>query len=67
MKIWILKVGDSSLYLAYEYGYEHDRYAVAVMILEQTVGHILRNSSKILELFLLFQTVSSNIKLLEIV
>ena len=62
MNIWIPKVGDGSLYLTYEDGNEHDRYAVAVMISEQTGGHIPKNLRKILKLFLPFQSVSSNVK-----
>ena len=65
MEIWTPKVEDDSLYLRCEDRNEHDEYAAAVMIEGQTGGHIPKNFSKIFKLFLLFQAVSLNVKLLE--
>ena len=67
MEIWTPEVEDDTLYLRCEDRNEHDEYeyAVAVMIRGQTGGHIPKNFSKIFKLFLLFQAVSLNVKLLE--
>ena len=49
MKIWIPK---RSLYLKCEVGSEHGNYAVGLMVVEQTGGHVPKSLSKILKLFL---------------
>ena len=40
------------MYLKCDDGNEHDKYVVAVIIKEQTVGHISKNLSKIFKFFL---------------
>ena len=48
MKIWIPK---RSLYLKCEVGSKHGKYAVALMVVRQTGGHVPKSLSKISKLF----------------
>ena len=59
MEISTPKVGDDSLYLKCVDGNEHDKYPVAVIIEEQTGGHIPRNLCKIFRLFCTLPIVKS--------
>ena len=52
MEIWTRKVGDDSLYLKCEDGNEHKKYAVTIMIGGRNGGHVLKNLSKIFNIFL---------------
>ena len=49
MKIWIAK---RSFCLKCKVGSEHGKYAVAIMVVGQTRGHVQKSLSKILKLFL---------------
>ena len=51
MEIWTPKVGDDSLYLKCEEGYEHHKYALALMIGGHTGGHVPNNLSTIFNPF----------------
>ena len=52
MDIWDPKVGDEDIHLEPEENNEHDDFGVAILFEGRTVGHVPRNLSQIMTLFM---------------
>ena len=65
MEIWTPNIRGDSFYLKCENENKHDKSVMDVMIRGQTGGNISKISVKFSSFFLLFQTFSSHLKLLE--
>ena len=52
MDIWTPKFGDENLFLKSENENTHDKFAVAILLEEQIVGHVPKNLSKIFHQFM---------------
>lgn len=52
MDIWTPKVGDENFCLKSENENPHDKFAVAILLEEQIVGHVPKNLSKIFHQFM---------------
>ena len=52
MDIWTPKVGDENFCLKSENENQHDKFAVAILLEEQIVGHVPKNLSKIFHQFM---------------
>ena len=52
MDIWTPKAGDKNFCLKSENENQHDKFAVAIVLEEQIVGHVPKNLSKIFHLFM---------------
>ena len=52
MDIWTPKAGDKNFCLKSENENQHDKFAVAIVLEEQIVGHVPKNLSKIFHRFM---------------
>ena len=53
MDIWIPKVCDKNFCLKSENENQHEKFAVAIVLEEQIVGHVPKNLSKIFHQFMI--------------